>query len=501
MTRILDIRAGVYHDSVSLMQVSASVQKETGVRSALVAMATGLNLDVLTGMGFAEPESAGPNDLLIAIDADDDDAIGRARAAVDAALNARAQAPASGFGDAPAPRTVGSAARRSPVTIAFISTPGQHAFTEAMDAVDHDLPVIVFSDNVPLEREIQLKLAAGRRGTLVMGPDCGTAVLGGVGFGFANVVRPGPVGIVAASGTGAQHLMSLLDGAGVGISHCLGVGGRDMADDVGGISTLTSMDLLAADHATEQIVVVGKPPAPRVAEEIRAHASRLGKPVRFALLGEAQPDLTAAARLVVEALGGTWAEPRSWAPPTGPATMPAGGHLRGLFSGGTLCDEAMIIAAEALGPVRSNIPLRPEWALPTDLRTDGHAMIDFGDDALTQGRAHPMIDGSLRAERILAEAADASCGVLMLDVVLGHGAHPDPAAELAPAIEQARHRARAEKRELAVLVSLVGTAADPQGLDQQAERLAEAGAAVHLSNAAAARHAVSLLKEGHDTAQ
>jgi FdrA protein len=361
-----------------------------------------------------------------------------------------------------------------------------------MDALDHGVPVIVFSDNVPLEREIQLKQAARQRRLLVMGPDCGTAVIGGVGFGFANVVRPGPVGLVAASGTGAQHLMGLLDAAGVGISHCLGVGGRDLSDDVGGLSTLTSMDMLAADHTTELIVVVSKPPAPAVAERVRAHAATLNTPVLFALLGEGQPDLTWTARSVVEATGGAWAEPRSWSPPAVPS--PTGGYLRGLFAGGTLCDEAMVIAAAALGPVRSNIPLRPEWTLPRDLRGDGHAMIDFGDDALTQGRAHPMIDGSLRAERILTESADPACGVLMLDVVLGHGAHPDPAAELAPAIAAAQERARADRRDLAVVVTLAGTAADPQGLEQQAEGLAGAGAVVHLSNAAAARHAVDLVK-------
>jgi FdrA protein len=378
-----------------------------------------------------------------------------------------------------------------------------------MDALENQLPVIVFSDNVPVEQEIRLKETARRRGLLVMGPDCGTAVVGGVGFGFANVVRPGPVGLVAASGTGAQHVMSLVSTAGVGISHCLGVGGRDLTEEVGAISTITALDMLATDDATEVIAVVSKPPDPAVAQMVRAHAATLGKPVLFALLGEGQPDLTATAQAIVEAARGhgaaqpaehetdsggrpsAWTRPPAWKPPREP--HPAGGHLRGLYTGGTLCDEAMVIASSALGAVRSNIPLRPEWALDDGLRATGHVMIDFGDDTLTQGRPHPMIDGSLRAERLQAEAADPDCGVVLLDVVLGHGAHPDPAGELAPAISAAQERAAADGRDLAVVVAVIGTDDDPQDMNRQAIALAGAGASVHLSNAEAAREAVRLV--------
>ncbi|HEU0041384.1 MAG TPA: hypothetical protein VFQ15_03435 [Jiangellaceae bacterium] len=490
MTRHLELRQGVYHDSVTLMQVSRSVATEPGVTGALVAMATELNLDLLAGMGFESPPDAEPSDLIVAIEVSDD-ALDGALARVDAALTERAPVVSSGFGDTPPARTIGSAARRFDADLAFVSTPGRYAFADAMDAVESGLSVVVFSDNVPVEQEVRLKEAATERGVLVMGPDCGTAVISGVGLGFANVVRPGPVGMVAASGTGAQHLMSLLDGAGVGLSHCLGVGGRDLSAAVGARSTLAALDLLADDAATELIVVVSKPPAPEVAAAVRAHAEKLGKPVLFALLGEGQPDLTAAAESVVIAAGGTWTEPRWWPAPaerTGDYRF-----IRGLYAGGTVCDEAMLIVSAALGPVYSNIPLRPEWALPGDLRADGHVLIDFGDDTLTQGRPHPMIDSSLRADRIAAEAADPGCGVLLLDVVLGHGSQSDPAAELAPAITEARARAADDGRDLAVVVALIGTGDDPQGLDRQAEALVAAGASVHLSNAAAARKAVELV--------
>ncbi len=323
---------------------------------------------------------------------------------------------------------------------------------------------MVFSDNVPLALEVALKERADAAGVLVMGPDCGTAVVGGVGLGFANVVRPGPVGLVAASGTGAQQLMALLDGAGVGISHCLGVGGRDLSAEVAGRSTLRALDLLDADPDTTQVVVISKPPAPAVAEAVRAHAASLSTPVRFALLGPGQPDLTETAAAVVADVGGTWAAPEHWtgAVPAGRA----GGRLRGLYAGGTLCDEAMLLATARVGRVASNIPLDPGWALADDLASVGDTMIDFGDDRLTRGRPHPMIDGSVRAQRVLAEVADPTCGVLLLDVVLGLGAADDPAGELAAPVRAATDAG------VPVVAVVVGTGDDPQGLRGAGRRAA-----------------------------
>lgn len=492
----LDVRSGVYLDSVTLMQVSRDTAAVDGVSSALVAMATELNLELLTGMGFTAPTGAAPADLLIAIEAADDDALAAALTHVEAALTMRVSAEPAGFGDAPAPRTTASALQRSDADIALISTPGQYAFAEAMDALEADRSVMVFSDNVPLELEVRLKQEASRRGLLVMGPDCGTAVVSGVGLGFANVVRPGPVGMVAASGTGAQQVMSLLDAAGVGISHCLGVGSRDMSEAVGGRSTLAAMDLLAADEATEVVVVIGKPPAPKVADAVAARAAAIGKPVIVHLLGQGDADLTSTAQSVVVAAGRSWEEPPWWlAPEERNGRYP---YIRGLFSGGTLCEEAMLIASPVVGPTHSNIPLGPESGDVAEVRSGaevqrhGHIMIDFGDDQFTRARPHPMIDNTLRVERMAAEARNPDCGVLLLDVVLGHGAHPDPAADLVPAIKDAHAIAAADGREVAVVISLIGTAGDPQGLERQAKALRDSGASVHLSNAHAARKAVEL---------
>ncbi|HEX8092924.1 FdrA family protein, partial [Jatrophihabitans sp.] len=371
--------------------------------------------------------------------------------------------------------------------LALISVPGQHAFPEAMDALDAGWDVLVFSDNVSVDDEIRLKDAAADRGLLVMGPDCGTAVVGGLGLGFSHTLDHGPVGLVAASGTGAQQLLCLLDAAGVGVSAALGVGGRDLSEAVAGRSTLAALRILDADPGTELILVVSKPPAAPVAERVREVAAELGTPVRFAMLGPGQPDLTQAAEAVLTELAVPVPDWPSWTAAGPGAAESRPGALRGLFCGGTLCDEAMLIASAELGEVRSNIALRPDWALDAGLRWPGHLMIDFGDDALTQGRAHPMIDPSLRNRHLAELLADPDTAVVLLDVLLGHGSHPDPVGELLPVLTGST---------VPVVVSLIGARRDPQQLEASAQRLHAAGASVFSSNAAATRHALSLLVPG-----
>ena len=371
-------------------------------------------------------------------------------------------------------RTTGAALRDAGAdALVLVSVPGASATVEAMDALDAGHDVMLFSDNVPVEQEVALKTAAEARGLLVMGPDCGTAVVDGLGLGFANATSPGPVGIVAASGTGCQQLLALLDHAGVGVSNALGVGGRDLSSAVGGRSTREALRRLDADPAVELIVLVSKPPADDVATEIREFAAALVTPVEIALLGPGQPDLTAAAERVLQRLGHAVPE---W-PVTGLDKLDhregkldhregptgSGDLLHGLFVGGTLRDEAALIAGGE------------------------HPMVDFGADELTQGRAHPMIDPTIRLDHLSRVADDPRTGVVLLDVVLGHGAEPDPAAALAPVVRDVVAKG------VPVVVSCVGTTGDPQGLDAQRAALAEAGAEVHLSNARATRRALELL--------
>lgn len=476
MSAVVEVRRGAYHDSVTLMAVSRDVAGLEGVEAALVAMATELNLAALADLGFDRDEAkgAGADDLLVALRAADEAALDAARAAVTAGLSA----PGGGGGaaEAPPPRTVyqaarATAARGRPAALALVSVPGPHVFPEAMDALRAGLSVMVFSDNVPLEQEVALKTEASRRGLLVMGPDCGTAIVGGVGLGFANATSPGPVGIVAASGTGAQQVSSLLDDAGVGVRAVLGVGGRDLSEAVGGASTLAALAALDADPGSELIIVLSKTPAPEVADRVADAAKACATPVLLAFVGPGRPDLTAVTDEALARLGHPPLTARWWPAPAERGAH--GGRLRGLFAGGTLCQEAAAIAGPAL--------------------RDGDALVDFGDDRFTLGRAHPMIDQRSRLAAIAELGERGGDDVVLLDVVLGHGAHPDPAAELAPALATARRRAADAGRDLALVVSLCGSAGDPQGRVRQAEALVAAGASVHLSNAQAALKAVDLL--------
>ena len=486
----IDVRTGAYADSVTLLQVSRQAQQLPGVLGAQVAMATPLNLDVLAGMGLPVDREVSPNDLVVALRLESPEGVAETLAQVDRLLVEANRRPEAGASEIAPPRTTATALRRTPPgAVALVSVPGDLAVMEAMDAVEAGCDVMVFSDNMPLEQEVALKRAAAERGTLVMGPDCGTAVVGGVGLGFANVVEPGPVGIVAASGTGTQQLLALLDHAGVGVASALGVGGRDLSAGVGGLSTREALRRLDDDAGVELIVLLSKPPAPEVATAITSYADTLATPVTTALLGPGAPDLTASAEAVLTRLGVAVPE---W--PVHGLAHPARRRpelvegsprwLRGLFVGGTLCDEAMLIATAALGPVRSNIPLSPDQALPASLTAAAHTFVDFGDDALTVGRAHPMIDPTLRLDHLARAAADPETAVILLDVVLGHGAEPDPAAALAPVIRDVHQP---------VVVTLVGTAGDPQDLHRQARTLAASGAEVHLSNAGATRRALELL--------
>ena len=467
----VEVFPGRYHDSVRLMQASRTLQQVTGVSDALVAMATELNVGLLADMGFGLDSPAGPNDLILALRAESEEAIASARLVLDDALSHKAVA--AGGLEAPQPKTAGAAAAAGAAGIVLLSVPGEHAFVEAMEALEAGRHVMIFSDNVPVAQERILKEYGRKQGLLVMGPDCGTAVVNGLGLGFANAVRPGPVGMVGASGTGIQQMLSLLADAGVGVRHALGTGSHDLSEDIGAIATLQGLAALDEDPATDVIVVISKPPAAPVAAKVRAVAAECTKPVVITFMGETT--LEDGAGEVLGELGKPAPRYASW---TVDREVHRPGTVRGLFSGGTLRDEARFVATPIIG------------AIGKSEDDPGHAFIDYGDDEYTQGRAHPMIDQTVRIERLQAATVDKSIGVILLDVVLGYGANPDPAAELAPVI------ATAVGAGAAVVVSLCGTSDDPQNRDIQAAALHAAGASVWLSNAAAAREAAHLASTG-----
>lgn len=504
------IKPSEYHDSVSLMLVARELSRLPGVADASVVMGTEANKGLLKEAGLLTPQAqaATPNDLVIAVSGEAA-AVTVALAEAEKLLTAKQSSEAGG--NEFRPKTLRGAAKANPAAnVAVISVAGRYAAAEAWDALRSGLHVLLFSDNVSLEDEIALKRYAVEHRLLLMGPGAGTAILNGVALGFANVLPRGPVGIVSAAGTGLQEVSTLLAKQGVGVSQGIGSGGRDLKAEVGGLMMLAGLKALQEDPATSVIVLVSKPPAEEIARKVLAQVQQSDKPTVVCLLGATAPTpaplsgvkaartLEEAARLATEAATGIKQ------PTTGDGRPPnaVGGqrsavigqppavnrYLRALFSGGTLCYEAQVIWRDLLAePVFSNAPLEKANQLPNSLHSQGHTAVDLGEEEFTVGRPHPMIDNDLRIRRLLQEARDPQTAVIMLDVVIGYGAHPDPAAELAPAIRQAKEIARVAGRELPVIASVTGTEQDPQGLTRQTKALEAVGVVVCESNAAAAR--------------
>jgi FdrA protein len=495
----MQVFPGTYRDSLLLMSATRAMENGAGVSWATAEMATPAAVEDLTGRGFPPGDLAGAdaNALVLAVSAADDQAAAEALDLGQTAIFAAAAAPSEDPGR-PAPRTIGEAAARLPeANVAIVSVPGPYAAVAAHSALSAGLHVLLFSDNVPLAEEVELKERARRLGLLLMGPGAGTAMLAGVGLGFANAVTKGPVGVVAAAGTGAQEVMSLLDRWDIGVSQVIGVGGRDLSAAVGGLMAAEAVRALDADPGTEVILLVSKPPDAEVARTVIG-ASR-STPVVAACLGMSAPDgrigdarladtLEHGARQVAQIL-------RKPVPETGQdlagvvestaARMEGSRHaVRGFFTGGTLCYEAQVVLSRVLGPVYSNIPLRKDFGLPAP--PGAHVCLDLGEEEYTKGRPHPMIDPTARTEIIRAEAFGDDVAAVLLDVVLGYGSHPDPAGEIAGTC------ADLAAGGAAVIAYVLGARADQQGLDRQRRRLQDAGAIVTASAAEAARVAAAV---------
>ncbi len=485
------VRSGVYFDSVVLMRLQRSLAALPEVLAAGVVMATPANKEILAQSDLVSPEveAARPDDLLVVVRAATADAAEQALAQVESLLRGPRLADEGTY----RPRSLHAALGQLPqAQWVMISVPGRYAAALARQALEADRNVFLYSDNVTLEDEAALKRLARERGRLLMGPDCGTAILSGIGFGFANRVRPGAIGLVGASGTGLQAVASTIDALGgglsqagishAGISHALGTGGRDLHAAIGGSTALQAIDLLRRDDGTQVLVVISKPPSPAVASTILAALARTGKPSVVHFLGQARParrlgdvhfatSLAETAEIAVDLAGRSGGAEPSAVQSSGERRL-----LRGLFSGGTLAYEALLGLQTLLGPIESNLHL--PGAPPVGPSATGHRLLDLGDDAYTVGRPHPMIDlGALR-EQLAAAAAEEHVGVVLLDVVLGHGAHGDPSAELAPEIARAMTTATARGGALAAVVVLVGTDSDPQDFARQQAALSEAGAHV-----------------------
>jgi FdrA protein len=515
------IKPSEYHDSITLMQAAQALLQVPGVVDAAVVMGTPANREILADAGLLTPQAAiaRPDDLLIVVKADQDEAAIAAMTRAEEILATR-EIEAVGEGGMRPKSLVSAVGAHPDANLAVISVAGRYAAQEAHAALERGLHVLLFSDNVPLADEVALKRLALERGLLCMGPDAGTAILNGVALGFANAVPRGTVGLASASGTGLQAVTCGIARAGAGVSQAIGTGSRDLSEEVGGVMMLAALEALQGDSETEVIVLISKPPAERVAARVLQQIRTSPKPTVVCFLGAdpvaieragglAAVDLTQAAAMsaatalgrdAATALAALEAESAKLIPLAAAQQArlsPEQRALRGLFAGGTFCYETQLILKNLPKPVLSNAPLTESNRLADSHRSMGHTCIDFGGDEFTQGRLHPMIDPSLRNRRILQEAQDPATAVILVDIVLGFGAHPDPAGATAEAFREARRVGVDRGRYIVFVASVCGMEADPQRLSRQEAILREAGVLVMPDNAAATRLAGLITQAVH----
>lgn len=485
------IKNNTYFDSVSLMSLSTRANKIEGIEQVVVAMATEMNKEVLRNVNMMAPEieAAKSGDLLIVIKAATEAIIERALGEVETLLTKKNDAKG---GSEVRYATVESAVQHIPeANLAIIAVAGEYAAREARKALEGGLHVLMFSDNVGIEDEIALKTMAHDKGLLMMGPDCGTAIINNVALCFGNAVRKGNIGIVGASGTGSQEISVRIHDFGGGITQLIGTGGRDLSEKVGGIMMIDGLKALAADPETKVIVLVSKPPAKSVEEKVLAEAARCGKPVIVCFLGGSEEAVTKAgcifakttkeAALKAVILGGKKEEEINKRALNLPLIeeiraklTPDQKYIRALMCGGTLCDEMMLLAKEKYTNVFSNIA-KDAANRPADITvSQAHTFIDFGDDDFTRGRPHPMIDPSLRIARFEEEARDPSVGVIVMDFIVGFGSHEDPAGVMLPSIIAAKEQAKREGRHLEIMGYVLGTDLDTPSLGEQVRKLEQA---------------------------
>lgn len=512
------IKSGEYYDSITLLEVAQGLLALEDIADAAVVMGTPANKGILAGADLLTPEAeaASSDDLVIAVRAASSEAAAIAMEEAGALLKA-SHAPQMESGMAPPPKTMEAAVERlEGANLVLISVAGRYAGGVAREALRQGLHVFLFSDNVSVEDEIALKKLGREQGLLVMGPDAGTAIINGVALGFANAVPAGPVGVVAASGTGLQAVTCYMPRQGVGITQAIGTGGRDLKSAVGGIMMLEGLKALQADPATKVLLLVSKPPAPEVAAKVLEQVKASDKPTVVLFLGGDPEKIRAAGAIpaanmeeaacvaaavargqdpddALENLRYRTAGLRSRAADLKKHLKPQQKYFRGLFSGGTFCYETQLILKDLGINVYSNAPVDKSLQMADSNESVGHVAVDLGEDEFTVGRLHPMIDPTLRNRRIVREARDPETAVIFLDVVIGYGSHADPAGMAAEAIREARAVAKAGGREVLFVASVCGTAEDPQDLGMQEAKLGEVGVLVLPTNAAATRLAGYIL--------
>lgn len=514
MATVNAVKKNHYQDSMKLMQMSQKLSAIPGIKKASAIMATEANLAMLKEAGLIDdiPASVTANDLVVAIEAASREIGHDAINQLDSLLAPKGH----DAGSKTWYKNLYSAHNAMPgANIVAVSVPGKFAKLEAAKAIETGLHTFLFSDNLTIEEEIELKERAREKGLLMMGPGCGTAVINGAGLGFSNVLNRGPIGVIAAAGTGIQEVTCLINNLGSGITHAIGVGGRDLTREVGGIMTLEALRLLEKDDSTEVLVLVSKPPSKDVAEKVLTAVRRSGKPAVICFMGwdlkEGDGRLLFASTLEEAALDAiklvrgsgrrmSIYSGRDWKKQAGKYVESLDTkqrYLRGLFSGGTFCYEAQLVLKPLVGTIYSNAPLDKDYKLRDSDRSERHTCVDMGEEEYTVGRPHPMIDAHLRSERLINEARRSDVAVILFDIVLGYVASPDPAGDLLPAIIEAKKTARKKGRTLAFVSHVCGTEKDPQGLKEQEEKLREQGVLVLPTNALASKVAGWITARGN----
>ena len=512
------VKEGRYYDSVLLLRVSQKASEFEGVKEVAVVMGTDSNKQILRNIGLYEEklDRVTPNDLVISMDVEGDKIEEIVKKIEDELSGARRRIDEEYF-----PKSLETALESLPdANLVAVSIPGEHVYREASEALDRGLNLFIFSSNVPLDKELDLKNRGRERGLLVMGPDCGTAIINGIILGFGNVIDAGPVGIVAASGTGIQQVTTLLQRMGVGTSHAIGTGSNDLSEKIGGITMLEGVKRLEEDEGTELMLLISKPPAPSVREKVIGYVKKnVKKPVVVNFIGGepkavSEPGLTYAWTLedaavkAVNILKGEEYRLQKYSRSLDSRVDIAEDewknlsdeqrYIRGLYSGGTLSSEAQHILRDLIGYAYSNSPLDPRYRLDDPYESSGHTFVDLGGEEFVAGRLHPMIDPTIRKQRIRREAEDPEMAVLLLDIVIGYGSNEDPAGALIPEIIEAKKAFEDRGEHLPVVATVVGTESDPQKLIEQEDKLREVGVVVLPSNAQAVAVAGLIAMRGAD---
>ena len=498
MAAMIKIYPNQYYDSVQLLFITSSLKKMEGVETAYVAMGTEANKEVFTeiGMDADALKKAGPNDMVIGVKATDDAACEHIISEVQTMLTSSESTEEEKRYTYTSIASAMEADKKA--NLCIISVPSAYVKTEACKALNAGLNVLIFSDNVPLEEEREIKLLATENGLLCMGPDCGVTNINGISFLVGSIVRKGPIGICAASGVGLQEVATLIHNAGSGVSQGIGTGGKDLKDKVGGLTMLSGIDSLERDQETKVIVLISRKPENNTLEKVLNRVSDCKKPVVICFMG-CESD-------IVEKAGAVYAlnleEAASCALDlVGIAPPPANigkidelaeaeaaqlskeqKYVRGLFCGGTFVEEAMVVMRKSIGDIYSNAPLSAGLKLASSTISVKNSVVDYGDEEFTVDRPHPVIDTEPRGLGILREAQDPETAVLLLDFILGPAVNTDPVGSVLGYIKQAMKIVADRGGKLVIVASVCGTEDDPQRLSLQEKMLSEAGVIVCTDN-------------------